>query len=418
MTLNDTAWDKVIAYHQHQLDTDGHFLIDSADLKALAGREPRLLAKHDFRTSQPQVFLDQGLGIVPVSRSRYLVGHFDLFTDLPAIDAPVRYRELPAGIESLNLASLSSEAVALNAAQLTGMVEDFLGCAPLHATVAGRMSTLQIQLRLGGVDVTVDRAQMEIDGGFESVEHLVLIEAKNHLAGDFNIRQLYFPFRRFQQALSKEVIPLYLVYTNGIFHLYRFEFPDPANPRSIQLRDTARYALTPSRLDAQTLHATVRAVTPESEPTVPFPQANSLARIINLLELLPLTKQEITDHYDFNERQARYYSDALRYLGLAQLGDAPAGEEEPICVTEAGQRILDQPTRDARNLAIIRALSAREVFREALLLTFAAEKVPGQGEIVGLMQGLGLSRSTSGRRASTVRAWAKWALGLITPTLL
>ena len=65
---------------------------------------------------------------------------------------------------------------------------------------------------------------MEIDGGFESAERLILVEAKNHISPDFNIRQLYFPYRRFSQALAKEVVPLYVVYSNGVFHLYRYSF--------------------------------------------------------------------------------------------------------------------------------------------------------------------------------------------------
>ena len=53
---------------------------------------------------------------------------------------------------------------------------------------------------------------------------------------------------------------------------------------------------------------------------IPFPQANSFERIINLCEILyennTLSRDEITYRYDFDSRQTNYYTDAGRYLGL------------------------------------------------------------------------------------------------------
>ncbi len=58
----------------------------------------------------------------------------------------------------------------LNAAALSGILTDFLGGGQLYPTVTGRMSTLQLPSRLAdlNLELDVDRAQMEIDGGFES----------------------------------------------------------------------------------------------------------------------------------------------------------------------------------------------------------------------------------------------------------
>ena len=412
--VNDWGWLRILAAgYDAELERRGYFYIGARELEQLSGRQPRLMAKHDFSTSRPWVFQRLRLGIVPVSRSEYLVGRFNLYERFPETQrGEVRTLELPAGLDTLSLEAVSSEAVALNGASASGMLEDFLGCAPLQATVAGRMSTHGLKVRLPdlGVDVAVDRAQMEIDGGFESLEHLVLVEAKNHLSEDFNIRQLYFPYRRFQQRLAKDVVPVYLVYSNGIFHLYRYEFRDPADFRSISLVDSARYALSASHLDAQAALDIVRAVAPEPEPAVPFPQANSLERVVNLLELIalqPLSKAEITQRYDFDPRQADYYANAARYLGLAE----PVEDTwEP---TEHGRRVIEQPQRDARNAALIRALAARRVFREALELSLARGAVASTAEICAAMDGLGLSLATSRRRASTVARWTQWVLDTV-----
>lgn len=412
--VNDWGWLRILAAgYDAELERRGYFYIGARELEQLSGRQPRLMAKHDFSTSRPWIFQRLRLGIVPVSRSEYLVGRFNLYERFPETQrSEVRTLELPAGLDTLSLEAVSSEAVALNGASASGMLEDFLGCAPLQATVAGRMSTHGLKVRLPdlGVDVAVDRAQMEIDGGFESLEHLVLVEAKNHLSEDFNIRQLYFPYRRFQQRLAKDVVPVYLVYSNGIFHLYRYEFRDPADFRSISLVDSARYALSSSHLDAQAALDIVRAVAPEPEPAVPFPQANSFERVVNLLELIalqPLSKAEITQRYDFDPRQTDYYANAARYLGLAE----PVEDTwEP---TERGRRVIEQPQRDARNGALIRALAARRVFREVLELSLARGAVASTAEICAAMDGLGLSLATSRRRASTVARWAQWVLDTV-----
>lgn len=57
----------------------------------------------------------------------------------------------------------------------------------------------------------------------------------------------------------------------------------------------------------------------EEEPRIPFPQANSFPRVVDLLGLLvneELTPEQITSVYDFDERQTDYYTNAAIYLGL------------------------------------------------------------------------------------------------------
>lgn len=403
MGANDEAWAKVLEAKARELERVGQFEIDAAELKRIGGREPRLMAKHDFSTARPAPFQELGLNILPVSRSRYVVGRFKLFEPFPNIEGPVRTAHLPAGIESLG--SITSETLALGAVNLSGMLEDFLGGGRLLPTVAGRMSTGTFEME----GLTVDRAQMEIDGGYESPEHLVLVEAKNHLAADFNIRQLYFPYRRFQQALSKEVVPVYLVYTNGIFSLYRYTFRDPARLGSIALVDAARYALSPSRLGYEDVVNAVRGAEPVEEDA-PFPQANSFARVVNLVELLaeePAAREEISAHYDFDPRQADYYANAGRYLGLLEQG------EGVWQATELGRKVVSLTDRDARNLAFVRQMARHRALRAVLEDTLRAGAVPGRDGIGKHMTGLGLKDSTVARRTSTVQGWAQWVLDLV-----
>lgn len=388
--LNDAAWDRVFPHLAADIAARGYAVLPAAKLKELSGREPRLMAKHDFSAARPEVFRQHGLSMLPIRRDAYLIGRFDLYQPFPEHAGPLKSMPVPRHIQSIDFENLTSEAAALTAAHLSGMLDDFLGGESVP-TVSGRMSTLTLPMRVGGRDIEVDRAQMEIDAGFESAEHLALVEAKNHLSPDFNIRQLYFPFRRFSLALDKEVVPVYLVYSNGIFHFYRYTFRHPEDFRSIELVSAARYVLGESGVT----DAAVREILERTQvhgTRVPFPQADSFARVISLLEN-PVPKADMPEKFGFTPRQADYYTNAARYLGLTKLNG----------------------TRDERNLALIEALASRPVFREMVRYVVDKHCALSKDEAAGFMRAanLGLGETTLRRRSATVVAWSQWLKELL-----
>lgn len=414
--VNDVGWLRVL-HHPDFADPGSCFTITARELHELSGREPRLMAKHDFRGARPWIFERYGLSILPLSRSRYLVGRFDVYADFPPDEelGPVHVMGLPKGLDPLHHDAVSSEGLALAAAYASGMLRDFLGSTELYPTVSGRMSTGSFDLRVGGIaaPVTVDRAQMEIDAGFESADHLAVVEAKNHLTADFNVRQLYYPYRRFSAQLSKPVRPVYVVYSNGVFRLYLYEFPHAESYRGIRLVKAARYAVSPSTIDRATLAQAVDSTTPVAleDIAAPFPQADSFDRVVNLCELLyasELSTDEIVDEYVFTSRQAAYYVQAAAFLGLAERTDSAAQ------LTETGRRIIGTRERTPRNLALVHQLASRPVLREALALAAGAGDVPPVDDVVGTMQsaGVDLGEQTLKRRARTVQRWVQWALDL------
>lgn len=422
-SVNDTAWRLVLAEPSFRdaLSAQGYFYIDSACLKALTDREPRLLTKHDFSAARPAVFAERGLNVWPVSRSRYLVGAFDVFHRFPSFltggaggsagrraggVGPPRYLPLPRGIESLDFAGITSESLAINAATISGIYADFLGTDNLHATVAGRMSTGQLDIQLAGRTIHIDRAQMELDAGFESPDLLCLVEAKNRLSDDFNIRQLYFPYRRFQAAMSKPVVPVYQIYSNGIFRLLRYRFRDLYDPNSIELVDSARYCLAPLLVDVE---AATHALNCRVQvPSVTFPQANNLERVINLIEFLsesPRTWAELAEEFGVVGRQAQYYANAAAYLGFV---DRMSGG---VCLNAAGRDLVALTDPAARNLTIIAALAARPIFRTGLELLLSTAQPPSPTQLVDALSATHdgqLSASTARRRAQTVASWLRW----------
>jgi len=49
------------------------------------------------------------------------------------------------------------------------------------------------------------------------------------------VRQLYYPFRVWESRITKKVKSVFLVFSNGVFYLYQYEFADPKNYNSLCL---------------------------------------------------------------------------------------------------------------------------------------------------------------------------------------
>lgn len=56
--------------------------------------------------------------------------------------------------------------------------------------------------------IKVQNAQLEIDAGYENEKAFCICEAKNVLAEQVLIRQLYYPYRLWKSKISKPVIPI------------------------------------------------------------------------------------------------------------------------------------------------------------------------------------------------------------------
>ena len=111
-----------------------------------------------------------------------------------------------------------------------------------------------------------------------------------------------------------------LLYSNGIFHLYEYQFSDPMEYSSLTLVKQKNYSVEEDMtITSEEINQLLDSVPIIDEPEISFPQADSFERVINLCELLnehPMTKDNITINYAFDERQTNYYTDAARYLGL------------------------------------------------------------------------------------------------------
>lgn len=381
------------------------------------------MTKFDHRSQLPKIFRENNLSILPTSRGFYEIGTFDTFHDFDKDDAGIASFAFPTHLESLDYQNITSESIAVNCAFVSGILHDFTGEEELLPTVCGRMSSSLFDFRIRAassyLNIQVDNSQIEIDAGYEGRASLCLIEAKNYISDDFLIRQLYYPYRLWRSRIKKPIRPIFLTYSNGIFHLREYQFTDDYFYNSIRLLAHKKYTLQKEKeiITRQDVQSILGSTAPVDEPDTPFPQADSFERVINLCELLKqrgfLSKTEITRNYDFDPRQTDYYSNAAKYLGLAEkvTEDAETGWR----LTPEGSRIFELPFVP-RQLEFVRLILRHKPFSKTLRKYLATGSAPAKQEIIEIMKTCRLHRmsreQTYARRASTVISWVNWILAL------
>ena len=95
-------------------------------------------------------------------------------------------------------------------------------------------------------------------------------------------------------------------------------FENPQNYNSLHLVKQKNYIIA-TEIGLADIENLLRTVPLVHEPDISFPQADRMSRIVNLIELLnekPMSKQDITSEYAFDERQTNYYTDAGRTWDL------------------------------------------------------------------------------------------------------
>lgn len=379
------------------------------------------MTKFDHRVNLPQLFSENGLAILPITRGDYVISSFSAYKDFEPPVADTQKISIPAHIQSLMPQFLVSEAIALNCANACGILSDFLEDDALVPTVSGRMSSgdfgFDIDTSFGKQYVKVSNSQIEIDAAYEGINYLSLFEAKRDLSDDFIVRQLYYPFRVWSSRVTKTVKPIFLIFSNGVFNLYQYQFDEPRNYNSLRLVKQKNYVIA-TEITLSDIENLLRTMPTVQEPEISFPQANSMSRIINLMELLnekPMTKQDITSEYAFDERQTNYYTDAGRYLDLMDKGRDEDGNIL-FQLSSRGRHIMSLDYKE-RQLAIVAQILKHKAFKETLKLHLQCGEMPDTQTVVQIMRQSDLyhveAESTYVRRSSTIVGWINWILSII-----
>ena len=143
----------------------------------------------------------------------------------------------------------------------------------------------------------------------------------------------------------------------------------------------------------------------------PFPQADSVERLIEIAELItkkPVGKNEVSLIFEFEERQAAYYLNACKYLGLAEQRKMAT---ESLWVGSPTAKSIFASKKSSQIkyfcLLILSVDSCAKTF-----LALQDDKALSKKEIQHIFNrskdSLHCSGETTKRRAKTVEAWAKW----------
>ena len=422
-STNKEAWEKIFERYNvlEEIEKNGYFKITSKQINEY--REARLMTKFDNSESIPEILKKNKLSILPITSNSYMVAKFDNYKKFEKAPKEVEKVEFPSYIESLDYNNITSESLALNCAYITKILENFLEEECLVPTISGKMGSGIFNFDIAQINndqkinVTVENSRMEIDGGYEGMNSLALVEAKNVVSDDFLIRQLYYPYRLWKTKITKSIRPIYVVYSNGIFTIYEYRFKDINEYSSIELVKCKKYSIEDTDIDLGTIQNLIDNINNFiDEPEISFPQANSFERVINLCELLQNSekdKQSITENYEFVERQTNYYTDAAIYLGLV----VKTGKKTKFFeLTELGKRILSLNYK-SRQLEFVKLILSHKVFHMVIKSYFYNSEMPSDDEIVKFMKECNLykisSDTTYYRRASTIKSWINWIVNLV-----
>ncbi|MBQ6159488.1 MAG: transcriptional regulator [Oscillospiraceae bacterium] len=383
-------------------------------------REPRLMTKFDHKVNLPLIFSENNLAILPITRGDYIISSFSAYCELEEPSLDIQRVSIPLYLQSLMPQYLVSETIAINCASATGILTDFLEDDDLVPTVSGRMGSGEfdycINTTAGPLHIEVSNSQIEIDAAYEGIRNLSILEAKRDLSDDFLVRQLYYPYRVWSNRVTKPIKPVFFIFSNGVFYLYQYQFDDPKDYNSLHLVKQKNYMIE-TDITLTDLEQLLDSLAIVHESDIPFPQANSMSRVVNLMELLrerPLFRDEITSRYAFDSRQTNYYTDAGRYLGMIEKHRVNGA----ICfgLSECGQQIMALPYRE-RQLGIISQIMKHKVFRETLQRHLQCGEMPDVNTIMQIMKQSELfhveADSTYFRRASTIIGWVNWILSII-----
>lgn len=374
MSLNK-AWELIIEEYKiiEKIKKNGIFEISADQIRKF--KEPRLMAKWDSSDSLPEVLKKNKINILPNSRVSYVLGDFLLYKELPELDEHVTqmvHVEIPE-FETIDINNISSESNAINVLIISGILDDFLDSSPNISTFNGRMRTGEFDFFVNTYSnnrshIVVKNAQCEIDGGFENEESVVIMEAKNVIHKDFHIRQLYYPYRLWKERVNKPIRLVFSVYSNKIYRLFEYKFNDLNDYSSIELIKSKNYSLQDTRITLDDLievrnETTVLTDDNKDKSLVPFIQADSLERVISILENIydnPMTLLEISELMQFNIRQSDYYYNAGKYL---ELFNKKSKGKRFVELTALGKKIYGMDYKK-RQLCLVALILKHKIFAD------------------------------------------------------
>ena len=205
----------------------------------------------------------------PPARHQFVHGIFHGYHEFEPIPEERRYQWLyrRSILNNINTSESNILSVGYNQRIIHDFLYDDITASP--KVYGSNRTRIPLDYRIGQDRVSVYRVQIEIDLTLEYLRQITVFEAKNGFPRDFNVFQLFNPFRYYlplTQTESESLVPpeerpdflstaraesdisincCYLLRQDNRLRLYLYSFDDPQNPGSIRLERNAEYTLVP-----------------------------------------------------------------------------------------------------------------------------------------------------------------------------
>lgn len=250
--MHDVSWKKIFDdYNILQHDFSKIPFIITAEqikkathsFKKTGEKEVRILCKQDCREDRAEIFIQNGLFLLPVKNGAYAIVRGEGYLDIPEIKntAEIYNSKLDFKLDTSKVGN--SEMQHLDFAYASSLVRTFLGDPGLVLTIRGRKYTPAFSFRVGKQLIGVKGVQTEVDAGYEGKEQVVLIEAKNCSTNNVIVRQLFYPYRQWSSYTKKKVITLFFEKISDWYCLWQFEFKNNEDYNSIFLVKSCKYKI-------------------------------------------------------------------------------------------------------------------------------------------------------------------------------
>ncbi|MCL1967958.1 MAG: hypothetical protein FWF65_00085 [Bacteroidetes bacterium] len=250
--MNSNSWQAIFDKYkifEHDFDNKP-YIIGAEQIKQATKhfsktneREVRILCKQDSREDRPEVFIDNNLFLLPTRNGEYAIVKGEGYIDIPEIQSVIEIYNSKLDFKLDTSLVGNSEMQHLDFAYAASLIRTFLEDESLVLTIRGRKYTPRFSFKVRSQEITAESVQTEVDAGYEGRNQIALIEAKNASTKNTIIRQLFYPYRQWQQYTEKQVKTLFFEKRNNYYSLWQFEFQDPNDYNSIILSKSQRYEI-------------------------------------------------------------------------------------------------------------------------------------------------------------------------------
>tara|TARA_B110000858_G_C17772979_1_gene460685 strand:+ start:296 stop:1066 length:771 start_codon:yes stop_codon:yes gene_type:complete len=241
-THKNEIWKHIIASNNIDLSKEISYITSGQikmSKKTWQGKEnqfePRLLCKMDSANSRPEIFASHNISLLSVSNGKYAFMKHNIYVPLPVIHkAPT---VIIKNRDSLLLDIGNSETSMLDNMLYNKTIDTIIGEKVLFGPLLGGRHRCTFDTVLGDESLHIQGSQYETDGCYETENNIYIVEAKSIECTDFNVRQLYYPFREVHKMVGgkKNIFALFIYKDkNNIIHAHKFKWGNREKMMDIQ----------------------------------------------------------------------------------------------------------------------------------------------------------------------------------------